>query len=187
MGQKEIVLVLHHTYLHDAFRDYPNFNMDRFDELKSCRFVARFIIEKQTDNTSIEVAITSDKVYKAFIEKFKTTEKTAGAYRFLQILDKLIIKVDTPDIIKLDEEEGVIAIADKIFSTSSDYEPIIVITKSARDNFLNKAEEFYRATLKEKFTVIPFRILTVEEAQPFLEDKYAAICQMIKERIGNEF
>ena len=83
-------------------------------------------------------------------------------------------------------DEDVITITDKIYSTSSEYEPILVINKSARDNFVKKAEEFYKATLKERFTVIPFRTLTFEETKKFLEDKYPIICKMVKERIGSE-
>jgi hypothetical protein len=185
-NQKEVVLVLHHTYFHDTFRAYPDFTSERFEEIKDCRFVMRFVIEKKTDNPSLDVAICSKAGWDNFLQKFNESDKTAGAYRFVKILEKLIFILNTEDLSKLSLDEGVITIADKIYSTSSEYEPILVINKSARDNFVKKAEEFYKATLKERFTVIPFRTLTFEETKKFLEDKYPIICKMVKERIGSE-
>ena len=184
LNQKEIVLVLHHTYLHDAFRDYPNFTMDRYEQLKYCRFIVNFIIEKKTDNPSGEVAITFKKSYDSFYDIFNKSAKTGGAYRFIRILEKLILIINAENIDKLDMDDGTIAIADKIYSTDANYEPILIISNSARDAFVKKAEAFYKATLKERFTNIPFRILTVEEAKPFLKDRYADICKMVEDRMG---
>ena len=184
-NQKEVLLVLHHTFFHDTFRSYPKFTLDRFKEITDCRFLMRFIIEKKTDNPSLDVAICSTAGYNNFFEKFNLNDKTAGAYKLVKILDKLILILNTENLSKLDLDEGVITIADKIYSTSSEYEPILVINKSARDNFVEKAEKFYRVTLKKRFTVIPFRTLTYGEAKKFLEDKYPIICNTVKERIGD--
>jgi hypothetical protein len=186
MADKEIVLVLHHTYFHNTFRSYPEFSPESFNEFKSCRFIARFIIEKKTDNTSAEIATSTKKAYGDFFDDFEKKANTYGAFKFKKILEKLIYLADSDDIVKLDKEEGVIAWADKIYSTSNDYEPILVVTKEAKDKFNQKAIAFYKATLGEKFTTIPFRILSVEEAEKFLVDRYANICSILKERMGDE-
>ena len=186
--QKEVLLVLHHTFFHDAFRTYQKHSIDsnRFEEIKDCRFLMRFIIEKKTDNPSLDVAVCSKTGYNKFVEKFKESDKTADAYKLIKILEKLILILNTENLKKLDLDESAITIADKIYSTSSEYEPILIINKSARDNFVEKAEKFYKATLKKRFTVIPFRTLTYGEARKFLEDKYPITCNMVKERIGDE-
>ena len=44
-SNKEIILVLPHTFFHNAFRFYPNFDMKNLEELKYCRFVVNLIIE----------------------------------------------------------------------------------------------------------------------------------------------
>ena len=186
MSQKEIVLVLHRTYFHDTFRDYPDFSMERYAQLKSCRFIARFIIEKKTDDLTSESAITSQSIYDDFLVKFRGSAKTSGAEKFLEILDKLICKVESPQINKLDFDEGILTIADTIYSTSSEYEPLLVVSNSAKTKFISQATVFYKATLGEKFTSIPFRILNYDETQAVLQDKYPPLCQIIKERVGED-
>ncbi len=184
--EKEIVLVLHHTYLHDTFRAYPEFPMEKIDQLKACRFILRYIIEKKTDDLTRDTAITSDKAYSDFLVKFKDSVKTAGAYKFLKILDKLIFKVASDQINSLNVEEGVMTISDKIFSTSSEYEPILVISPEAKAKFIEQTKAFYTATLKEKFTAVPFRILDYYETEAVLVDKYPVLYKIIKERVGSE-
>ena len=186
-GGKETILVLHHTYFHDTFRDYPNSTIKRFKELKTNYFIARFIIEKKTDNEKCDPAITSNKAYGEFTQKFEESTKTMGAVKFLKILDRLIFKVTSSQIDNLDTNEGIITIADKLFSISSEYEPILVISESAKEKFVKQAEEFYKATLKEKFNYIPFRILDFEETEAFLRDKYSTLCKMVDDRTTGIF
>ncbi len=184
---RKSILVLHHTFFHDAFRYYPNYSMENYEGLKHTRFIARYIIEVGSEIPESEYqAITSKRVLDEFGEKFKSSLKTAGAIKFLEIMSGLIFYVNDVAINSLNLDEGVIAIADKLFSTSPvEYEPVLIVNPSAKNNLVKKVLKFYQATLGKKFTDknIPFLILDSKEAVLFLEARYPQICDSVKDRM----
>ena len=188
MSDKEIVLVLHHTYLHDAFRNYSSSDAAHLEHLKKCWSILRFLIEKKTEDHSIDVASTSGKVWCDFNEKYDQEKEQGGntingSERLIEIIDKIVFRPNDTRIDSLSPDAGVITIADKILSLASVYDPVLVVNDAAKDGLQNAAVAFYKESLKEKFTSVPFRIMNYTEILDLLEATYPDICTLAKSRV----
>ena len=94
--------------------------------------------------------------------------------------------VQANDINALNIDDGITAISDIIYSTSAEYEPVVVIRNEAKNNFVKGAIDFYKQKLQKKFKTLPFRVLSIEETKIFLEGRYSETCDSMKERMEGQ-
>lgn len=169
----EPILVLCHSFFHDAFRNYPKFEIDTFKNSISARAVARAIIDRQAELPEGRwLAVTSKKVFDDFLQKFELESKTGERYEIVEILKNTIFIAPDEEINGLDLDESVIALADILYNRSK-YNPVILVT-----NVPSKMEmciEFYKKSIgiaRFKETDIPFTLADTKETELFLKARF---------------
>jgi len=185
----EPILVLCHTFFNDAFRNYPVFGVDNavdsYLNWKSATFVARFIIERQAELPEEQyVAITSQKIFDKFVEKFELEKPVARRWETLEILKNMILRIENESVNKLNEDEGIIAMADILFSRSR-YNPVILVTNTPK-KITELTIKFYEEPIKPKRVKesdIPFLILNTAQAESLLRYIFNDLCKLVDERM----
>jgi hypothetical protein len=177
----EPILVLCHTFFHNAFRNFGGFTMDDFDIWKSTTFLARFIIERQSELPERQyIASTSQNVFDDFKEKFELDEPTGRRWEMVEILKNMIFICDNPSINKLEINDGIITMADVLYSRSK-YSPVILVTTMPKK--LDIAKEFYGLPDKNfKESDIPFQIYSPLQTEAFLKGKFPELCKIVSDR-----
>jgi len=175
--EAEVILVLCHSFLHDAFRLKQPVNARKFKNWLHSRFVANFIIERQSElPTGSAIAVTSKKVFDEFAVKFQGEKPSDRLKETVNILRNSIYIIDRNTINKLSLDEGVLVICDTLFSHSN-YAPVLV---SDIPKKRVKAEAFYRK--KDPEAIIPFPIYTVAETELFLRGRFPRLCKLVDDR-----
>jgi hypothetical protein len=174
----EIILVLCHSFFHDAFRTQRPVNETKFKIWMSSRFVANFIIERQAElPEGSSFAVTSKQVFDDFACKFYGGKPSVKQKEVVDILRNSIYVIDHPSITKLSIDDSVLVICDTLYSRSN-YTPILV---SNIPKTIIKVEDFYHK--KDPATNIPYRIYTTVQAEPFLRGRFPELCKLVDERI----
>lgn len=177
---RETILVLCHSFFHNAFRLQRPVNAMKFKIWSSSRFVANFIIEKQAElPESSSFAVTSKQVFDSFALKFQGDKPSAKQIETVAILRNSIYVLDCSAISQLSIDDSVLVIYDTLYSRSN-YAPILVSNIPKKTV---KAEIFYHK--KDPTTEIPFPINSVVEAESFLRGRYPELCRLVDERIKN--
>ena len=175
---QEIILVLCHSFFHDAFRVQRPVNTRKFKVWVSSRFVANLIIERQAElPEGSSFAVTSKQVFDSFAYKFHGEKPSAKQRETVEILHNSIHVIDTPSICKLSIDESVLVICDTLYSRSN-YTPILV---SDIPKKIEKAENFYHK--KDPAAKIPYPIYSVIQAEPFLRGRFPELCKLVDERM----
>jgi len=175
----EVILVLCHSFFHDAFRVQRPVDAMKFKIWSSSRFVANFIIEKQAElPESSSFAVTSKQVFDHFAIKFHGDKPSNKQRETVEILRNSIYVVDGPSINKLSIDESILVICDTLYSRSN-YEPILVSNIPKKRV---KAEAFYHKKSPE--AKIPYPIYSVIESEAYLRGKFPELCKLVDERIG---
>jgi hypothetical protein len=174
----EIILVLCHSFFHDAFRVQRPVDATKFKIWMSSRFVANLIIEKQAElPEGSPFAVTSKQVFDDFASKFYEENPSPKQKETVEILRNSIYIIDAPSITKLSIDESILVICDTLYSRSN-YDPILVSNIPKKGE---KAEEFYRK--KDPKAKIPYPIYGVVEAEPFLRGRFPELCRLVDQRI----
>ena len=178
--QAEAILVLCHSFFHDAFRIQRPVKTEQIEVWKSARFVANFIIEKKAELPECSTfAITSKKVFQSFAAKFHGDKPSQKQKEMVDILRNSIFVTESLPIDNLSLDEGVFAICDTLYSRSS-YSPILVSNIPKKKE---QAEAFYQK--KNPEAKIPFPIYSVAEAEYFLRGRFPELCADVDSRIKN--
>lgn len=187
--QKEI-LVLCHTFFHDAFRPQKPIDAKKFIAWKSSRFVANFIIERSADlPIGIHFAFTSQRAFDEFATSFLDGNPSTYDVELVNVLYNSIKVFDNEELNKLSDDESVIAICNEIYTFNREFPPILVSNKPSKKEI---AESFYRGKKeiakhfhkgKKEKVEIPFPILTTEAMEKHLHDTYPEISEKIDEEI----
>jgi hypothetical protein len=174
----EIILVLCHSFFHDAFRIQRPVNEAKFKIWVSSRFVANFIIERQAElPEGSPFAVTSKQVFDDFACKFYGEKPSVKQKEVVAILRNSIYVIDHPSITKLSIDESVLVICDTLYSRSN-YTPILVSNIPKK---IEKAEEFYHK--KDPQAKIPYPIYSTLEAEPYLRGRFPELCKLVDKRI----
>lgn len=177
---REVILVLCHSFFHDAFRLQKPVDSAKFKIWSSSRFVANFIIEKQAElPESSSFAITSKQVFDIFALKFHGEKPSGKQIQIVDILRNSIYVLEHPSINKLSIDDSVFVICDTLYSRSN-YEPILVSNIPKKTV---KAEAFYHE--QDSAVKIPYPICNVVEAEAFLRGRYPELCILVDNRIRN--
>jgi len=175
----EIILVLCHSFFHDAFRVQRPIDSMKFKIWRSSRFVANFIIEKQAElPESSSFAVTSKQVFDDFALKFHGDKPSNKQRETVKILRNSIYVVDGPSINKLSIDESILVICDTLYSRSN-YGPILVSNIPKKRV---KAEAFYHK--KDPEAKIPYQIYSVIESEAYLRGKFPELCKLVEERMA---
>jgi hypothetical protein len=176
----EIILVLCHSFFHNAFRVHRPVDAAKFKIWSSSRFVANFIIEKQAElPEGSSFAVTSKQVFDSFALKFHGEKPSVKQRETVDILRNSIYVLDHPSVNKLSIDDSVLVICDTLYSRSN-YAPILVTNIPKK---IEKAEKFYHK--KDSAAEIPYPIYNVVEAESFLRDRYTELCRLVDNRIRN--
>lgn len=180
-AESEIILVLCHSFFHDAFRPQKPVDMEKFKIWQSSRFVTNLIIEKQGEAPEGTVfAVTSKSAFDDFAKTFLGENPSAKLIEIVSILKNAIFIVETELVNKLSIDEGVIFICDTLYSRSK-YAPMLVSNIPKK---IKKAESFYLKSDPEARKVkIPFPIYRVGDAEMILRGRFPELCKIVDERI----
>ena len=174
----EIILVLCHSFFHDAFCVQRPVDSTKFKLWIASRFVANFIIEKQAElPEGSSFAVTSKQVFDSFALKFHGQKPSAKQKEIVNILRNSIYVIGAPSIIKVPIDDSVFIICDTLYSRSN-YIPILVsnIPKKRK-----KAERFYHK--KDPNAKIPYQIYTVLETEPYLRGRFPELADLVDTRM----
>jgi hypothetical protein len=174
----EIILVLCHSFFHDAFRPQKPVSTTTFRTWLSSRFVANVIIERQARiPEGSPFAVTSKQVFDSFASKFHGEKPSVKQKEMVDILRNSILVLDRPSISNLSVDESVLVICDTLYSRSN-YAPILISTIPKK---MEKALEFYRK--KDPHAEIPYPIYSAVQAEPFLRGRFPEVCTLVDERL----
>ena len=172
-SEREPILVLCHSILHNAFRGYPNFKIETVSSFFSARAILNFIIERQAELPEGQfIAVTSKKVFNSFLEAFQLESKSGERYEMVELLRSIIFIVPDDVINELNIDETVIALADILY-TRSKYKPVILVTDISSKREM--VEKFYIDSLGDrvfKEKGIPFEIYDTSQTLIFLKARF---------------
>ena len=173
------VLVLCHTFFNDAWRtDYgPSENQ------QSARFLARYLIEKQSMDKDDFIAITSDQVMEAISENLPNQGIGSNPAQMILVLRNLVCSVDT----KVDSlNESVIIIADIL--SSRGYEVVMVTNMPKKIKHMVDFYQRHEKTSKQwqpKHIASLFKVMSTKELEKFLRDNDKLTCDVVDEQLTN--
>lgn len=175
---RQMILVLCHSFLHDAFRLHKPLDEEVFKTWASSRFVANFIIERLSGLPEGSVfAVTSTQVFDSFASKFHGDNPSPRQKETVQILRNAISVINAPAIRNLSIDDSVFVICDTLYSLSS-YEPILLTNIPKK---VEKALDFYHN--KDPKAKIPYRISSAIEVEKFLRGEFPELCNLVDERL----
>jgi hypothetical protein len=177
---REIILVLCHSFFHDAFRLQKPVSITTFKTWVSSRFIANLIIERQAElPEGSSFAVTSKQVFDSFALKFQGDTPSAKQTETVEILRNSIYVIGSPAVCNLSIDDSVLVICDTLYSRSN-YEPILVTNIPKK---VGKAEEFYRK--KDTNAKVPYPIYSAVQAEPFLRGRFPELCTLVDKRLKN--
>jgi hypothetical protein len=174
----EVILVLCHSFFHDAFCIQRPLNETLFKNWLSSRFVANLIIERQAElPEGSAFAVTSEQVFSSFASKFHGQNPSYRQKELVNILRNSIYVINSPSLGKLTIDDSVLVICDTLYSRSN-YTPILVTNIPKKRE---KAAEFYHK--KDSDAKIPYQIYTAGEAEPFLRGRFPELVTSVDKRM----
>lgn len=175
--RRDTILVLCHSFFHDAFSLEKPLTLATYKNWLSSRFVANFIIDIQAELPEGSIfAVTAKQVFDSFALKYSGTKASANQKKAIELLRNSIAIIDRPTVCSLSIDESVFVICDTLYSRAN-YEPILV---SSIQKKTNKAEEFYHK--KNPNATIPFSIYTPIGTEAFLRGRFPELCKQVDER-----
>ncbi len=172
----DIVLVLCHSFFHEAFRPLE-LTPKVYELWKSSTFVASLIVERQAElPEGVQFATTSKQVFDSFSAKFLGEKPSAKRIETLEILRNSLEVIEKPSITKLTLDDGVFVICDTLYNRSR-YAPILISNVPKK---IKKAEEFYKK--KDQNARIPFPIFNTITAESFLRGRFPELSRIVDSR-----
>lgn len=174
----EIILVLCHSFFHDAFRQHKPLNEDVYKSWRSSLFIANLIIERQAELSEVpSFATTSKQAFDSFFAKFFGDKPSIKQRETVDILRNSIYVVTQSSINNLSLDDGLFVICDIIYSRSNST-PILISNVPAKRE---KAEAFYHK--KDPNANIPYPILNSIYAESILRETFPDLSKLVDERI----
>lgn len=185
---KRIILVLPKQFFVDAFLlERGSFSAIDFKEQNHYRFIANVIIDVSASYPEYDkMAVTSITALNEFNELLNRKQLSIGSNEILMILKGVTYIIDTASINKLDQQESMIAIADRLYA-SSDYDPVIVVNPAGRENYMEAASRYYRNNHGKKSSTFPFKIYDPRQTKTFLEIRHPTECEEILKRTPEQY
>lgn len=175
---REIILVLCHSFFHDAFRTEKPLSLAVFKNWMSSRFVANLIIEKQAELPGgSNFAVTSKQVFDSFASKFYGDNPSPKQKETVEILRNSIFVAKGSNVDNLSIDDSVFVICDTLYSLSN-FDPILVTNIPKK---MEKAEEFYHK--KDTSAKIPFPIYSSVQTELFLRGRFPELCALVDQRL----
>jgi hypothetical protein len=104
--KQEVVLILCHSFFHDAFRMQKEVTTNVWKTWMSSHFIANLIIERQSElPEESQFATTSQQVFDSFASKFQGDNPSARLIETLDILRNSIYIIKHPSVTKLSLDE----------------------------------------------------------------------------------
>ena len=150
--------------------------------MQSSKVIANVIINVSASFPGYKkMAVTSITALNEFNDILRRKQLSIGSDEIIMILKELTYTVDTPSINNLSSHESMIAIADKLYS-SSDYDPVIVVNPAGRENYTEAASRYYQNNHGKELSPLPFKIYDPRQTKTFLETIYPDECEEILKR-----
>jgi len=179
--QPEVMLVLCHSFFHDAFRPHEPVTSRVYNLWLSSHFVANFIIERQAElPEGSHFAVTSKQVFDDFAFKFHGDKPSFRQKETVEILHSSIFVIDHPSIAALPIDESVFVICDVLYSLSK-FELILISNIPKKKE---KAEAFYHK--KDPMVKMPYPIDDAIQVEHFLRGRYPELCKLVDERMAQK-
>lgn len=175
---RKIILVLCHSFFHDAFRVEKPLTSAVYKNWLASRFVANLIIERQAElPEGSNFAVTSKQVFDNFASKFHGDNPSTKQKETVEILHSSIYVVEGSAIGNLSIDDSVLVICDTLYSLSN-FEPKLITSIPKK---IGKAEEFYHK--KDPNAKIPYLIYNAVQAELFLRGRFPELCALVDERL----
>ena len=169
---KRTILVLPKPFFVDAFFPDRSSNTVNFVEQNNYRFIANVIIEVSANLPEYQqVAITSKNALDSLKKLLNKKKLILQSHEIETILQGTIHIVNSDSINRLNDQESMIAIADRLYE-SSNYDPIIVINPSSKSNYLQSYENYNRNNNGNSKNNMPFKLFDPRETKRHLEELY---------------
>ena len=163
-------LVLPKTFFHQAFLAPHDASVKGFKVSNCYHFIANMVIEVTSclpENTVM--AATTKKAWDEFRTEVGKRGYAIGGRELLALFENLVVVIPTENWGDLKDHESVIALADRLYSTSS-LDPLIVSHPDGITNFREAAAHYYG---KEPGALnpldIPFKIYDPIETKAHLQ------------------
>ena len=169
---KRTILVLPKPFFVDAFFPDRSSNTVDFVEQNNYQFIANVIIEVSANLPEYQqVAITSKNALDSLKKLLNKKKLILQSNEIETILQGTIHIVNSESINRLNDQESMIAIADRLYE-SSNYDPIIVINPSSKSNYLQSYENYNRNNNGNSKNNMPFKLFDPRETKRHLEELY---------------
>jgi hypothetical protein len=168
---RKTILVLSKQFFVDTFLSERGTNVNDFIEQNHYLFIANLTVEMWAslpDNGP--VATTTSKAMDDFRNLLIRKQLNLTLDEILRILKGPMYVIEDESINRLNDRESMIAIADRLY-VSSNYDPIIVINPSTRENYKTAVKDYYKNNDPIRDSP-PFKIYDPRKAKAFLEAKF---------------
>ena len=171
--ERSLILVLPGTFFDQTFLLPHDSSVAGFKVTNCYHFIANVIIEVTAslpENTVM--AATSAKAFDAFSGELRKKSFASGAEDLLRVFRNLVVIIPTESMNALGDLESMIALADRLYATSS-LSPLVVANQDGLDNFRTAAAKYYgKDPIRFGPQDIPFKILDPVETKGFLQAAY---------------
>ncbi len=168
--RRRLKLVLPKSFFHQAFLSPHDSSVAGFKRSNCYHFIANLVIEVTSCLPENNVmACTTDKAWEEFEGDLAGASYIIGGNDLLTVFHNMFVVVRTVDWGSLNESDSVIALADRLYSTSS-MDPIIVVDPDRMPNFRASAARFYgKDEEPDKPLDIPFKMYDPMETKAHLQ------------------
>lgn len=168
--RRRLKFVLPKTFFHQAFLSPHDSSAAGFKRSNCYHFIANLVIEVTSCLPENNVmAATTDKAWEEFGRELTGASYVIGGRDLLTVFQNMFVVVRTVDWGNLNEADSVIALADRLYSTSS-MDPIIVVDPDRMPNFRASAARFYGKDEKPGRQLdLPFKMYDPMETKAHLQ------------------
>ena len=184
---KRTILVLPKPFFVDAFFPDRSSNTVDFVEQNNYQFIANVIIEVSANLPEYQqVAITSKNALDSLKKLLNKKKLILQSHEIETILQGTIHIVNSDSINRLNDQESMIAIADRLYE-SSNYDPIIVINPSSKSNYLQSYDNYNTNNNGNSKNNMPFKLFDPRETKIHLEETYPNESKRVNDSMREPF
>jgi hypothetical protein len=168
--RRRLKLVLPKSFFDQTFLILPDATAHAFKVANCYHFIVNLVIEVTSclpENSLM--AATTEKAWAEFSRAIEKREYALGGKELLAIFKNMIVVVPTENWGPLSDHEAVIALADRLYATSS-LDPMIVTNEDSVQNYREAAATYYGKEPKRMDPLeIPFKIYDPVETKAHLQ------------------
>ncbi|HEY1198586.1 MAG TPA: hypothetical protein VGG32_07665 [Thermoplasmata archaeon] len=170
LERRRFKLVLPKTFFDQAFLVPHDSTVHGFKASNCYHFIANLVIEVTAclpENSLM--AATTQRAWDEFSTKVRGRQFSLGGEGLLTVFQNLVVVIPTENWGALDDIESMIALADRLYATSS-LDPLIVVNEESVNNYREAAARYYgKAPAQMNPLDVPFKIYNPIETKAHLQ------------------